>query len=172
MFPLSWRITDERWSKQSEEVLSRLVFLNSERARLLTAQTRVFRYEYPWRLRYESWHAEESTSLDYRNDSDVNLVRRWLDNLPVTRDTEVYVVWARQTALVTRWETMAAIWDDLFYPFDEMNVFDDTLGWALLLGQEECAVFARPGAAVDAIHGDVDPCGRCLIDPSVHVNLG
>ncbi len=40
----------------------------------------------------------------------------------------------------------AEVWDDLWYPFDRLCVFDETRQWAVLLGPEEQAVFIERNA--------------------------
>jgi hypothetical protein len=46
-------------------------------------------------------------------------------------------------AAVIDWGTFTEIWDDLWYPFDWMCVFDDTNEWAVLFGPGEIARFAE-----------------------------
>ncbi len=49
-------------------------------------------------------------------------------------------------AAVMDWSMFAEVWDDLWYPFDRLCVFDETRQWAVLLGPEEQAVFIERNA--------------------------
>ena len=91
--------------------------------------------------------------------------RSWLGNLPIDPREPVYVCWhsAQPSAIVTNWGTFVAVWDNLWYPFDAMSVFDETAAWAVVLGPESYAAFVRPGPVDPSLPASDPAWGSLLI---------
>lgn len=147
-FPYAWRVTDERWALLPNEVLARIQPLSLERGKQVARQGSVFRHSGPFYVNIEHYHVVEACSLETRSHSEGGNVRQWLSQLPINPQEQVYVSWGNNAAVATDWITFSMVWENLWYPFDVLDVFDDSLNWAVLFGPEEFAVFIKPGAVV------------------------
>jgi hypothetical protein len=162
-FPYAWRFLDERWDMLPQRVLDRLRPLDPEASQAVTQRGRVLRRGGPFVVNTDRYRAVAGHTLvsdDLPGDA---LVRRWLAGLPIGAGEAVYVSWGNGAVLVTDWETCVEVWDSLFYPFDTVDVFDDTLAWAVLMGPEEWAVFVVGGAGNSAAVQYADPGGLRLV---------
>ena len=138
-FPLAWRITDGRWSRQPEESLARIKPLSPETSRRLydrspLAQAR--EPESPGLRRHRSLAESGTAQGDER-------VREWFRALPIEPARDVYLCWGLEggVAAVTDWRTFVEVWSDLWYPFDRLCVFDDSRDWAVVFGPDEEVAF-------------------------------
>lgn len=149
-FAFAWRITDAKWASLPEEVLRRVRPLSERRSKQVFEMSPLAdRQGQPFDP--ERYHSAANTSLE---DVDAEHGASWLRALPVDAGEQVYVCWAtagRSVAVVTDWATFTEVWDDLWYPFDRVCVFDESLAWALLLGPEEQAQFIQR-SPTDARH--------------------
>ena len=142
-FPLTWRITDERWDNLPISILSQLQPLASADAQLFAKKVAVFRQMGPFIPKEEVLKVKSSQSLVEETIEHSAGIQHWFASLPIRCDESVYVHWSHvePTALITTWSLFRSIWNSLWYPFDSMEVFDETGAWAVLLGQEELAWF-------------------------------
>ncbi len=143
-FPIAWRITDPRWSSQPDAILDRIKPLSAAMGRELYARSPLSRpLKYPPDVSPLCITGEQSLEgSGPPQDADCY---RWFRALPIEPTREVYLCWdmGGGVAAVIDWGTFTEIWDDLWYPFDRMCVFDDTLGWVVLFGADEIARFAE-----------------------------
>ena len=159
-FPFAWRITDERWTKLPSEELREIAFLSDE------ASVRVFqRFEqFPtigMAFDAQKYHVVSDCRLD---DTSKQAVQEWFASLPIRPSEQVYVSWCGNppAVAVMPWSIFTRRYDDFWYPFDRLAVYDDTLEWAVLLGPEERAIFIlRGGVAPETPESDPSR-GLCL----------
>jgi len=147
-FEFAWRITDAQWSSLPEGVLTRIKPLSTRKSKELLDESpfekTVGRPFDPVR-----YHATREVSLEGGTDFEKQRVKRWLLELPIPPNQEVFLAWqvSDGVAAVTDWSTFVEVWDDLWYPFDRLCVFNETRQWAVLLGPEEQAVFIEENAS-------------------------
>ena len=143
-FELAWRITDPRWSSLPDAVLDRIKPLSEARSRELYALSPLAR---PLKSPpdFGRLTITREQSLEASGPPEHAECRRWFRELPIEPAQQVYLCWGigDGIAAVTDWAAVTETWDDLWYPFDRMCVFDDTLKWALVFGPEEVARFAE-----------------------------
>ncbi|HEY3282147.1 MAG TPA: hypothetical protein VGN26_07725 [Armatimonadota bacterium] len=166
-FPFAWRLTDpSRGDIPSAEALARLHPLNDQRSREVWEYGSVkLRRWGPHALRTENYHAVSVCSLEGCDEADEERAYQWLRGLPVPLAEQVYVTCWREppVVLATDWSTFTETWTDLWYPFDVVDVFDDSLEWAVLLGPEEFAVLAKRGAVPPELLEDAWATGIDLV---------
>lgn len=149
-FAHAWRLTDSRWDKLGDDLLGRIHPLSPQRCREVEELSKVMRNHGPYTPRTENYHIVSGTSLVEETEEDSRRILQWLSSLPIKEDEGIYVNWgniAPCTAVVTDWDTFRQVWSSFWYPFDVVDVFDDSLNWGVLLGQEEHAVYVERGAA-------------------------
>jgi hypothetical protein len=143
-FELAWRITDPRWSSLPESVLDRIKPLSDSKSRNLYACSPLSR---PLRNPPDvgDLSIDRVQSLEESGPPQDAECYRWFRELPIESTQHVYLCWGigEGVAAVTDWGTFLEVWDDLWYPFDRMCVFDDTINWAVLFGPEEIVRFAE-----------------------------
>jgi hypothetical protein len=172
-FEYAWRITDAKWSSLPEETLRRIKPMGARRSKQLFESSPLCGGPgWPYPFDPASYHATRQLSLEAEDAPANERIReqgkQWYRRLPIAPENEVYLCWAvgEGVAAVTDWHTFTDVWDDLWYPFDRMCVFDDSRDWALLLGMEEYAVFIERGP-VDPLLPKSDPTyGMCLVFPT------
>ena len=148
-FPYAWRFTDPRWDCLPPNVLSLVTPLAASDAAPLIQLAKGFR-EYQ-RVNATAYRVVSSVRLE--GDDKVAPAQQWLrSELP--ESTRVYVSWGDSAAIAPR-EILVAYYDSFFYPFDTLDVFDDSADWAVLFGPEEWAVSIRRGGVPDT-HADYD----------------
>jgi hypothetical protein len=138
-FALAWRITDARWTSLPERLLSRIMPFSDRKSKELLDKASFDPAQY---------HAARQASLEEESDYDKERVQKWLRELPIPTSQDVYLCWqvGEGVAAATDWSTFVEVWDDLWYPFDRLCVFDETRQWAVVLGPEEQAVFIERNA--------------------------
>jgi hypothetical protein len=141
-FEFACRITDSQWSSLPDRVLHRIKPLSTCKSKELLEQS-PFGDSRGRLFDDGQYHGTRNVSLEGENDSDRERVKRWFRELPIPSNQDVYLWWqvGDGVAAVTDWATFIEVWDDLWYPFDRLCVFDQTREWAVLLGPEERAVF-------------------------------
>ena len=139
-FPLAWRINDPRWASLPAPVLGRLRPLTTARSRTLFEASPLSR---PFLTRYDRGRVRVArrTSLEDSGSPEDGPIRQWFRNLPIGPACEVYLCWGDATAAVVDWGTFAEVWDDLWYPFDNLAVFDEMHDWWLVFGPDEEVIF-------------------------------
>ena len=145
-FEFAWRITDPKWSSLPQETLKRIKALSDARGKQIFEKSPLFgRRNLPFDA--GRYHAIAQSSLEENGGPNGDRLKRWFRRLPNANDVECYLCWhvGEGIAAVTDWATFTEVWQDLWYPFDRLCVFDETLDWALLLGPEEYAVFIERG---------------------------
>lgn len=142
-FVLAWRITNAKWDHLPEQALNRIFALTPEGVGRVAAMAKEFRSEtYPLLPKAALWQVKTPFSFEEESPEDTTRINRWLSALPIASDEQVYIHWAtHRAAIMTDWATFQAYWNSFVYPFDAVTLFDDSLDWALLLGQEERAWF-------------------------------
>jgi hypothetical protein len=141
-FEFAWRITNAQWSSLPEKVLSRIKPLSPSKSTELL-QKSPFEGTVDQLFDPGQYHVTRQVSLEGESNSEKQRVKKWFGELPVPANQEIYLCWqvGDGVAAVTDWATFIEVWDDLWYPFDRLCVFDETRQWAVLLGPEERAVF-------------------------------
>lgn len=139
LFPLRWRWTDKRYSVFSEDQLSRIRPLRSERA------LGVFQ------LAQKSFSAvpnafdtdERLFEPGDRIDSESPDVGQWLASR-IPADVPVIVLWDKEHAVLTDSGLFLAQWDDFCYPSsDDVSVLPLDGSWILHFSHEEKFLYAR-----------------------------
>jgi hypothetical protein len=162
-FPYSWRVLDDRWDRLPDAVLKRIHPLSLKRGQLVAELGSVFRNPGPFHVNTSCYHATRHRSLKVNNSGSEEAIREWLGDLPLDPHEVVYASWGNNAAVVIDWQTFVSVWDSLWYPFDVLDVFDDSLGWGVLFGPEEFAVFVEPGSANPKASTFSDDAGYQLV---------
>jgi hypothetical protein len=145
-FAMNWRLTDPRWANLPPAVLERIKPLRLAKAKQVSDLSPSLA-QHPRPVDPELYQIVERCSLHVDTPTELGTVGRWLGHLPLDDQIGVYVCWLhfgtnRGIAVITDWGTVKEAWDDLWYPFDILSVFDDSLDWTVILGPEEEALFA------------------------------
>lgn len=139
-FVYAWRLTDEKYDLLPEKLLERVTFLNQ------SASERIQRPDEPLRDNLAPnerlYEIHEAMSLKGSDSADHDRYRHWLASLPVPCSEQIYVLYqgSEPHAVVLDWFTFVATWDSWWYA-DDLDVFDDSMGWALIIHHEEEAWF-------------------------------
>jgi hypothetical protein len=159
-FPLAWRITDPRWASLPADLLIHIKPLGPSRSKQLLDDL-PFQGSSQVPFDPTRFHAVKETRLDTERE------RSWFQSVSIPTQEEVYLVWVSAgTAAITDWGTFVQVWDDLWYPFDTLCIFDESHQWGVLLGPEERAIFVRRGP-VDPRLPKTDPAyGLALFQPT------
>lgn len=140
-FALKWRFTDPKYHVLPAGDLEQIKPLDNGSAKWLSDLTGGWHREHPF-VRGLFAHTT-SMSLDYENAKERRQVRTWLLHRGLPLNQPVFVSWDQTWAAVTNWKMVAKYWDDLWYPgSDDLDVFDESLSWALFFWHEEEAFFA------------------------------
>jgi hypothetical protein len=141
-FPLAWRITDERWTRLPDAVLARIKPLSAAAGRRILERS-PFRELLSVRPDLGDLRATRRTSLE-----DDDAVKTWLRGLPIDPRGDVYLCWSTMdgAVVVTDWDAFVESWDDFWYPFDCLFLFDESHSWLVAFGPEEEAGFLGPQA--------------------------
>jgi len=145
-FAYLWRIRDARWDTLSDDLIRQILPLAPQRSQEVKEMSLEVCHQGPYSLRTENYCLKLSSSLTVNNAEDEKRIGRWLSSIPILSEEKIYVCWVNadpSTAIITSWETFKRVWDSLWYPFDAMSIFDETLKWAILLGPEENAVYVE-----------------------------
>lgn len=145
-FAYAWRLTDDRWDELPDAVLKRIVPLSLMRGEQIVELSSIFRNSGPFCVNASRYHVTHSVTLAETDATSAQRVQGWLTTLPVHPRESVYVSWGNRAAIVTEWSTFVGVWDSLWYPFDVLDVFDDSLSWGVLFGPEQFAVMVEQGA--------------------------
>lgn len=133
--PFAWRFSGEPWGTLSNAQRSVIFPLSEKRGKDIKEAGRVLRQSYPPIVNTSLYRVISETSLEDEHD-----VLCWLTFLPIIGSEGIYISWGDDQPVATAWDIFIQLWDDFWYPFDVVNIFDDTLQWAVLLGPEEWAV--------------------------------
>jgi hypothetical protein len=145
-FAYAWRITDPKWDKLPNAVLRQLKPLSEAASRVVDEKSMSLRRRGPFIVCEENYRIVSDCSLVDAEPHEVQRIRSWFLGLPIESSEQIYVHWANvepTTTIVTEWATFREVWDSLWYPFDALDVFDDTLAWAVLMEQEEQALYVE-----------------------------
>lgn len=160
-FSYAWRFLEAKYTDMSVEAVRDLVPLSAERSKQVCALGAGIRNSgspYVNTARFSAVREHRLAREDEASDADYE----WFSAIPIAPNERVYVSWRNDVTLVTSWESFIAHWEDTWYPFDTVDVFDETMRWAVLIGPEECAVYAE---AVEPGSPEGDP-GFCLVRTS------
>lgn len=136
----SWHISDEMLDKLSNDLLRKLHALSPERARQISAQGCGLRQEL-LESRVGNLVATHSLSeADFENSAGI---AQWFAQLPIENSSQIYISWGDKHVIITEWSVFLALWDNLYYPHDTIDLFDNSLSWALMFGPNNQVVFAR-----------------------------
>ena len=144
-FPLAWRITDDRWARLPETVLARIKPLSLAKSQQVVERS-PFESFLTNQPDLEDFLVAREVSLEGDDPPGGGSIRRWFHGLPIDPSSEVYLCWSTLggTTAVTDWGTFIEFWDDFWYPFDYLFLFDETHAWLVTLGVEERAAFLQP----------------------------
>jgi len=152
-FDLAQRLEDPQHEGLPAAVLGLLRPLSSSGELLVREVARRFRRMGPFVPLIAEFSVFATIDLNIEDIEDTKRLQQWLVCLPVNCASTVCVHWShRNCALLTDWSTFRAVWNSLWHPFDVVEVFDEGLEWALLLGQEDVGWFMhrdpdyKPGA--------------------------
>lgn len=166
-FALAWRITDSRWSALPDSLLHRIKPLAPAKSKELF-ESSPLRGPLSDPPDFGRLHATRRQSLEESGASreEDDRIRRWFRDLPIDHAQEVYLCWGLGDGVgaITDWGTFTEIWDDLWYPFDRLCVFDETRQWAVLFGPEEDVLFLEESAQWRTL--------RCSGPPPAATDLG
>jgi protein phosphatase len=140
-FAFAWRLTDAGKSMLPAATLQRIRALTPARAKQLKEISPGFGQQ---SLRFDPvrYRAIKQCSLGENTEFDSQRIKAWLRGLSISPESEIYLSWANEgVAAFTDWATFTIAWNDLWYPFDRLSVFDDSSDWAVILGPEEYAVY-------------------------------
>ena len=140
--PLAWRWTDPKYTVLPDDVLAQMQPIEQQEAERLFQQSLHF-------LATDSPSSREFPDI-VRHSADVAVeaVRHWLREQQPDMSTTVFVSWQQDVALRTTWEVFTAHWDDFCYPAsDEVLIWPESGGWALLYHHEQEFQFGRRPAA-------------------------
>ncbi len=140
-FIYEWRITDDRWDSLPSEILEHIIPLSSERSEQICQRGRAFRQEESPHAPSSSYHTVSQCSLESVDSADDEHIQQWFKTLPIKQIEQVYISWGDNVAAITEWSIFTKVWNSLWYTFDAVEVFDDTLKWAVLFGPEEIATY-------------------------------
>jgi hypothetical protein len=156
-FPLAWRFTDERWTRLPDQVLEGIKPLSATRFREIVARS-PFEVLLTCRPDFSGFDISKPISLEEKNDA----TKSWFLNLPIASNSQVYLCWSTHEGLaaVTSWRTFVDYWDDFWYPFDFLFIFDETRNWAVCLGSEEIAVFLQPRTSTHRLQKSNSNCAN------------
>lgn len=146
-FLYGWRFTDPKWDKLPEDILSKIQPLSPQQSELIERAGTALRFHGPYVAKTDAYNIVSQTSLVENTEQDSITIGNWFDALSGNETRkEVYVSWVSTVtpaAVIAPWKIFVQYWNSFFYPFDVVNVFDDSLNWAVLLGQEEYAVYVE-----------------------------
>ena len=158
-FDLSYRFTDALWDVLPPDALAGIRPLDYQSCNDLRQIELQFRNKGPYNLVKSAYSVVSTRDLSGEGTSDETDDSRWFSDVLPQDATDVYVSWFNSTrslvALVKR-EVFAQFWSSFFYPFDVVNVFDDTGEWACLLGPEEGALYCVANAEQHLEQADLD----------------
>ena len=139
-FVFAWRITDARWDKLPTEVLERICPLSTQYSTTICELSTAFQMPETRQVSGD-YRISQWTSLEENGHTDRERIKNWLIHLPIQQTECVYVFWKGNVTIVVEWNLFVQIWDSLWYPFDNVYVFDETLDWAAMFGPEERAIY-------------------------------
>jgi hypothetical protein len=136
----SLHISDETLDKLSNDLLRKLHALSPERARQLSAQGCRLRQEL---LGSRVGNLIATHSLSEADFENSHAIAQWFAELPIESSRQIYMSWGDKHVIITEWSVFLALWDNLYYPHDSIDIFDNSLSWALMFGPNEQVIFAR-----------------------------
>lgn len=144
-FPFVWRITREPWDVLPAETLVKIHPLGASRAEDLHERSSVAFRDSNWYFPRQDGFEQRigGSGIEGITEESNEGVKETLRSFPIDADEQVYVTWHQglHPAIFIRWGDFIPIWDSLVYPFDIVNVFDDTMRWAVLFGPEDGFVY-------------------------------
>lgn len=145
-FTYAWRITDKQRASLSAAVLQHILPISSAGSKEICRRGRSFRCNKPPYVNTAYYHVMSHCSLEGTNTSNEDRIQHWFRQLPIKGTEQLYISWGDSVAIITEWAIFTEIWDNLWYPFDAVDIFDETMDWAVLFGPEEFAVFLASGS--------------------------
>lgn len=141
---LAWRITDDRWAALPDGLLRRIKPLSAGAARRVRT-VGIACQPVIGRSVAEPFAVTREQSLEASGARDDGGCQVWFRDLPIAPDDRVFLSWSmgEGVAAVTDWETFRETWEDLWYPFDELFLFDDIGDWVVRFGPDEVVRFAE-----------------------------
>lgn len=128
-FPLAWRWTDSKYSPLPVDVLSQMVPLTKEEARIAFTRGKNLR---------------DSSGITHSAEISRPEGRVWLRTQYEDLSATVTVVWSFGWALRTSWHIFTEYWDTFCYPSsDDIAVISDSEQWVLYYDHEEQFEFVR-----------------------------
>lgn len=142
MSPLGWRFTDNKWDLLPDRIQSRIHAISDVVSQEIQEKSRQF-HHIGWRdVNVQDYHISSTASLEEDKHNSSQIIKHWFLKLDIPLDALVYLTWHNfndAVAYVTEWGIFVEYWNSFFYPFDILNIFDDTMQWAVLCGTEEVA---------------------------------
>ena len=131
-FPLAWRWTDERYAVLPADILARIVPQTPEQASALFDESLVFTSDDGLNPAFFSL-----TRIAVEH-ADPSHVTAWLlERYPET-ETQVYLSWQPDTAVLTHWGIFVKYWSEFCYSAsDDLIVLPADRRWVLLYHHSE-----------------------------------
>jgi hypothetical protein len=131
-FPLAWRWTDEQYAVLPADVLAQIAPQTPEQARAL--------FDESLTLTGDDGLSPALFSLKQigTEHAEPSQIAAWLLERHPETQTQVYLSWQPDTAVLTNWCIFAKYWDEFCYPAsDDLIVLPTDRRWALLYHHSE-----------------------------------
>lgn len=137
-FPLAWRWTDKEHTVLPDHVLSQISPQAPERAQSLHRLSLQF-------LGPDSLNTQQFTIEQLSlGTQEPQFITNWLLEKHQQQETQVFLSWAQDLAVVTNWGILAKYWQDFYYPSsDDLVVWPEHSGWAVLFHHAEFIQFGK-----------------------------
>lgn len=148
-FPYYWRISGKPWGLLTNEQRLGIRPMIAKRSLEICYMGRQLRNKEIPIVNIDQYHVVSEQSLNTDNPSKQRVIAQWLKSIPIDSTEQVYCCWRNDVAVIVTWGILMQVWEDLWYPFDIIDVFDESLMWAILIGPEEFAVYIEHGQSIN-----------------------
>jgi hypothetical protein len=130
-FGYAWRFSGNPWGEITDEEKDAIKILSKERSNLVYVAGTPLRSSGNVNIKQYHVVSEQYFTCELKDEAEE---RAWLDSLPIKESEDIYInYWGPDISVITTWKIFKEHYDDFWYE-DQINLFDDTLDWALLLG--------------------------------------
>lgn len=137
-FPLAWRWTDKEHTVLPDHALSHISPQDPEQAQSLHRLSLQF-------LGSDSLSPQQFTIEQLSlGTQEPQPITNWLHEKHQQQETQVFLSWAQDMAVITNWGILTKYWQDFYYPSsDDLVVWPEHLGWAVLFHHAEFIQFGK-----------------------------